>query len=48
MPFALTHGYTNAFKAGAGMLGLAAVVIFFTIKVGKDSLVETEDVAHVG
>jgi EmrB/QacA subfamily drug resistance transporter len=48
MPFALTHGYTNAFKAGAGMLGLAAVVIFFTIKVGKESLVETEEIAHVG
>jgi EmrB/QacA subfamily drug resistance transporter len=48
VPFALTHGYTNAFKAGAGMLALAAVVIFFTIKVGKESLVETEEIAHVG
>ncbi|OIQ79995.1 putative MFS-type transporter EfpA [mine drainage metagenome] len=48
MPFALTHGYTNAFKAGAAMLALAAVVIFFTIRVGKDSLVERDEIAHFG
>ncbi len=48
MPTALTYGYTRAFIAGAGLLAVAAVVVFFTIRVGKDSLVETEEVAHIG
>lgn len=48
MPFALTHGYTNAFEAGAAMLALDAVVVVFTIRVGKDSLVEANEIAHFG
>ncbi len=48
MPFALTHGYTNAFKAGAALLALAGGVIFFSIRVGKESLVEADEIAHLG
>ena len=48
MPTALTYGYTRAFVAGAALLALAAIVVFFTIRVGKDSLVETEEVAPIG
>ena len=48
VPTALTYGYTRAFIAGAGLLAVAAVVVFFTIRVGKDSLVETEEVALIG
>ena len=39
---ALTHGYTASFRVGAGFLLVSAVVIFFTIRIGKESLVETE------
>ncbi len=42
---ALTHGYTQSFKVGAGLLLVGAVVLAFTIKIGKDSLVETELIA---
>ncbi len=42
MPFAMTYGFTRAFYAGAGLLVLAAIVVFFTIRIGKESLVETE------
>jgi len=42
MPFAMTYGFTRAFYAGAGLLAVAAVVVFFTIRIGKESLVETE------
>ncbi len=45
MPFALTHGFTVAFKVSAALLFVGAVVLFFFINVGKDSLVETEGVA---
>ena len=48
MPTALTYGYTRAFIAGAGLLAVAAIVVFFTIRVGKDSLVETEEAALIG
>ena len=41
-PFALTHGFTVAFTFSAGLLAVGAVVLFFFINVGKDSLVETE------
>ena len=41
-PFALTHGFTVAFKFSAGLLVVGAVVLFFFINIGKDSLVETE------
>jgi EmrB/QacA subfamily drug resistance transporter len=45
MPFAMTHGFTVAFKFSAVLLFVGAVVLFFFINVGKDSLVETEGVA---
>jgi len=41
-PFALTHGFTVAFTFSAGLLAVGAVVLFFFINIGKDSLVETE------
>ena len=47
MPFAMTHGFTVAFKFSAALLFVGAVVLFFFINIGKDSLVETEGViAH--
>ena len=42
MPFAMTHGFTVAFKFSALLLFVGAIVLFFFINVGKDSLVETE------
>lgn len=39
---ALTHGYTESFKVGAGMLLVGAVVLAFTIRIGKESLVEAD------
>ena len=44
-PFAVTHGFTVAFKVSAALLFAGAVVLFFFINVGKDSLVETEGAA---
>ena len=41
-PFAMTHGFVTAFKYSAGLLFVAAVVLFFFINIGKESLVETE------
>jgi EmrB/QacA subfamily drug resistance transporter len=41
-PFAITHGFTVAFTFSAGLLAVGAVVLFFFINIGKDSLVETE------
>ena len=41
-PFAMTHGFVTAFKYSAGLLFIAAVVLFFFINIGKESLVETE------
>jgi EmrB/QacA subfamily drug resistance transporter len=47
MPFAMTHGFTVAFKFSAVLLFVGAVVLFFFINIGKESLVETEGViAH--
>jgi len=43
-PFAMTHGFTVAFKVSAGLLFVGAVVLFFFINVGKEALVETEGV----
>jgi EmrB/QacA subfamily drug resistance transporter len=43
-PFAVTHGFTVAFKVSAALLFAGALVLFFFINVGKDSLVETEGV----
>jgi len=45
MPFAMTHGFTVAFQVSAALLFVGAVVLFFFINVGKDSLVETDGVA---
>jgi EmrB/QacA subfamily drug resistance transporter len=42
MPFAITHGFTVAFQFSAVLLFIGAVILFFFINVGKDSLVETE------
>jgi EmrB/QacA subfamily drug resistance transporter len=42
MPFAMTHGFTVAFKFSAALLFIGAIVLFFFINVGKDSLVEIE------
>ena len=39
---AMTHGYTTAFKFSAGLLFMGAIVLFFFINIGKESLVETE------
>jgi hypothetical protein len=44
-PFAMTHGFTVAFKFSAVLLFAGAVVLFFFINIGKESLVETEGVS---
>jgi predicted MFS family arabinose efflux permease len=44
-PFAMTHGFTVAFKFSAALLFVGAVVLFFFINIGKESLVETEGVS---
>ena len=41
-PFAMTHGFTVAFQWSAALLFTGAILLFFFINVGKDSLVETE------
>ena len=40
--FAQVHGFSTAFRFGAGFLLLAAFVSFIALNVGKDSLVESE------
>jgi EmrB/QacA subfamily drug resistance transporter len=40
--YALTHGFTVAFKFSAALLFVGAVVLFFFINIGKDAVVETE------
>lgn len=42
---ALSHGYTQSFKVGAGFLIVATIVVALTIRLGKESLVETELIA---
>lgn len=44
-PFAVTHGFTTAFKFSAAMLFAGAIVLFFFINIGKESLIETEGAA---
>ena len=41
-PFAMTHGFTVAFKFSAALLFTGAIVLFFFINIGKDAVVETE------
>jgi MFS family permease len=43
--FAATHGFTVSFRVGATLLFVGAIVLFFFINIGKESLVETEGVA---
>ena len=40
--FAMTHGFTVAFKFSAAFLFIGAVVLFFFINIGKEAIVETE------
>ena len=44
---ALTHGYTESFKVGAALLIAGTIVVALTIRLGKESLVETEEGAIV-
>ena len=43
-PFAMTHGFTIAFKFSAGLLFIGAIVLFFFINIGKEAVVEHEEV----
>jgi len=43
--FAQVHGFATTFKFGAGFLLLAAVVALIMIRIGRESLVETDGVA---
>jgi hypothetical protein len=43
--FGITHGFTVAFTVSAGLLFAGAIVLFFFINIGKESLVETEGVS---
>ena len=43
-PYGITHGYTVAFTVSAALLFAGAVVLYFFINIGKESLVETEGV----
>ena len=40
--YAATNGFTTAFQFSAGLLFVGAIVLFFFINIGKDSLVEAE------
>ncbi len=42
--FGLVHGFDAAFKVGASLLVVGAVVLFFFINVGKEAVVENEGV----
>ena len=42
--FAMTHGFTVAFKFSAGLLFIGAIVLFFFINIGKEAVVEHEEV----
>lgn len=39
---AMTHGFTVVFKCSSALLIVGAIVIFFFINIGKESVVETE------
>lgn len=42
MPFAMTHGFTVAFKFSAALLFVGALVLFFFINIGKGVATKTE------
>ena len=42
--FAMVHGFSVAFRVGAGFLAIAAIVIALTINVGKHASEATEGV----
>jgi MFS family permease len=42
--FAMVHGFDSAFKVGAALLIVGAIILFTTINVGKDSVVESDAV----
>ena len=42
--FAMVHGFDSAFKVGATLLIVGAIILFTTINVGKDSVVESDAV----
>ena len=43
-PFAMTHGFTIAFKFSAGLLFIGALVLYFFINIGKEAVVEHQEV----
>lgn len=42
MPAALTHGFTVTFIFGASFMFIAAVILFFSINIGKESVAKTD------
>jgi hypothetical protein len=42
--FAMVHGFDSAFKVGAALLIVGAIILMTMITVGKDSVVETDAV----
>jgi len=42
--FAMVHGFDSAFKVGAALLIVGAIILMTTINVGKDSVVESDAV----
>jgi EmrB/QacA subfamily drug resistance transporter len=42
MNAAMVHGFTIAFKCGAALLVVGALVVFFFINIGKEAIIETE------
>lgn len=43
-PFAVTHGFVIAFRCSALLLTAGAIVLFFFINIGKESVVEKDEV----
>lgn len=43
-PFAVTHGFVIAFRCSALLLTVGAIVLFFFINIGKESVVEKDEV----
>ena len=49
MPAALTAGFTRGFYVGACLMLVAAVVVFFMVRIGADAAQERDEVpAHMG